>query len=66
MLGESLKTALMGLLLAAWLVAAAVAIWKGLSMQRAARASLRPDVSSQPSDRNGTCLSGDCSGGWQA
>lgn len=41
MLGESLKTALMGLLLAAWLVAAAVAIWKGLSMQRAARASLR-------------------------
>lgn len=41
MLGESLKTALIGLLLAAWLVAATIAIWKGLSMQRKARASLR-------------------------
>ena len=41
MLGESLKTALIGLLLAGWLVGASIAIWKGLSMQRRARASLR-------------------------
>ena len=41
MLGESLKTALIGLLLAGWLVGASIAIWKGLSMQRKARASLR-------------------------
>jgi signal transduction histidine kinase len=41
MLGESLKTAMMGLLMAAWLVGASIAIWKGLSMQRKARASLR-------------------------
>lgn len=41
MLGASLKSALIGLLLAAWLVGALIAIWKGLSMQRRARASLR-------------------------
>lgn len=41
MLGESLKTAMIGLLLAGWLVGASIAIWKGLSMQRKARASLR-------------------------
>ena len=41
MQGESLTTALIGLLLAAWIVGASIAIWKGLSMQRKARASLR-------------------------
>ena len=41
MQGESLTTALIGLLLAAWIVGASVAIWKGLTMQRRARASLR-------------------------
>lgn len=41
MLGESLKTAMIGLLLAAWLIGASITIWKGLSMQRKARASLR-------------------------
>lgn len=41
MLGESLKTVMIGLLLAAWLIGASIAIWKGLSMQRRARASLR-------------------------
>lgn len=41
MQGESLTTALIGLLLAAWIVGASIAISKGLSMQRKARASLR-------------------------
>ncbi|MEQ1551900.1 PAS-domain containing protein [Sphingorhabdus sp.] len=41
MQGESLTTALIGLLLAAWIVGASIAIWNGLSMQRKARASLR-------------------------
>ncbi len=39
--GENLNIALMGLLMAAWLVAAAVAIWLGLSMRNQAARTLK-------------------------
>jgi signal transduction histidine kinase len=39
--GENLNIAIMGLLMAAWLVAAAVAIWIGLSMRNQAQRTLK-------------------------
>jgi signal transduction histidine kinase len=39
--GENLNIALMGLLMAAWLVAASVAIWLGLSMRNQAQRTLK-------------------------
>ena len=39
--GENLNIALMGLLMAAWLVAASVAIWLGLSMRQQAQRTLK-------------------------
>ncbi len=41
MQGENLNIALMGLLMAAWLVAASVAIWLGLSMRNQAQRTLK-------------------------
>ena len=41
MQGENLNIALMGLLMAAWLVAASVAIWLGLSMRQQAKRTLK-------------------------
>ena len=41
MQGENLNIALMGLLMAAWLVAASVAIWHGLSMRQQAQRTLK-------------------------
>ncbi len=41
MAGENLNIAVIGLLMAAWLVAASVAIWTGLSLRNQARKTLR-------------------------